>query len=376
MTQKKKQKKKDHYTALSKHQRKSSTLVSSLGKMDVTPLDWPRDLSPEHLWVAALADVFSIESAQNKFYEFMDIVDSFIPEGSHALGLLSDFSLVPMDRREEFWSRHIIKIEELFHKPVGRILAFYPANPANWLVSNDLIAREGSLDPETELNRLRNIVLKLFPGKDHYAGRLRALPFGRIVKHGLIKIPRGFPVVDLLPKYPTACTDEEKYRVEQFARISVNMIYMQKDHYKDKSWPQYFWRHNFDLAICKPKTYYIMGSKPMTEDALPSLLRVLESNAKIAQTYMTDLWKRVTCDLYDTDREEILFGLFSRVVRLYRLIVEDPRLCSRDTGGIMLRCLAECAITFAYLVTCGDEKDFRSYKEYGEGQKKLLMLHL
>lgn len=381
MPQKKKQKKeqqekKDRYTALAKHQRKGSTLVSPLGERNIQPIDWPRDLLPEHLWVAALADVFSIESAHNQFYEFMDILDSFIPEGSHALGLLSDFSLVPMDRREEFWSHHHVKIEELFHKPIGRILAFYPANPANWLVSSELIVRGGFLDPEIELNRLRNLVLKLFPGKDHYAGRLRALPFGRIVKHGLIKIPRGFPVVDFLPKYPTACTDEEKYRVEQFARISVNMMYMEKDHYKDKLWSQYFWRHNFDLVICKPQTYYIMGSKPMTEEHLPSLVAVLESNAKIARAYVTDLWKRVTCDLYDTDREEILFGLFSRLVRLYCLIVEDPQLWSRDTGGIMLRCLAECAITFAYLVTCGDEEDFHSFKEYGEGQEKLLMLHL
>ena len=53
--QKEQQKKREHYTALTKHQRKGSTLVSSLGETNIEPIDWPRDLLPEHLWVAALA---------------------------------------------------------------------------------------------------------------------------------------------------------------------------------------------------------------------------------------------------------------------------------------------------------------------------------
>jgi hypothetical protein len=55
----------------------------------------------------------------------------YIPDGLHALGLLSDFGLVPPEKREEFWDKHESKIIKLFHKPIGRILAFYPDNPAN-----------------------------------------------------------------------------------------------------------------------------------------------------------------------------------------------------------------------------------------------------
>jgi hypothetical protein len=36
----------------------------------------------------------------------------------------------------------------------------------------------------------------------------------------------------------------------------------------------------------------------------------------------------------------------------------------------------DTAITFSYLSAKGTEKDFVRFKEYGEGQKKLLMLHL
>lgn len=375
--QKKEPKKKsDRYTSITKHKRKGSTLLSPLGEMEIELIDWQRDLLPEHLWIAALADVFPIDTVHHQFYEFMDIIDSFIPDGSHALGLLSDFALVPTDKREDFWSQHSTKIEELFHKPIGRILAFYPNNPASWLVSSNLITREGSLDPEVELNRLRNLVIKLFPGKDDYVGHLRALPLGRAFKHGIIKLFHDLSIVELLPKYRKNCTPDEQRRVQQFARIFINMMYIEKDQYKSKLWPQYFWRHNFDLAVCKPRTLYIMGAKPMTEEHFPLFIEVLESNAEIARGYISNLWEKVACDLYDPDRDEILFGLFSRLIRLYCLIAEDTRLWSRDTGGIMLRCLADCAITFAYLLKCGKQEDFRDFKNYGEGQEKLLMLHL
>lgn len=74
--------------------------------------------------------------------------------------------------------------------------------------------------------------------------------------------------------------------------------------------------------------------------------------------------------------DEILTGLFSRAARLYCLVCEAPVFWSRDIGGIMLRCLADTAITFAYLAKCGNDELFRRFREYGEGQEKLLMLHL
>ena len=42
----------------------------------------------------------------------------------------------------------------------------------------------------------------------------------------------------------------------------------------------------------------------------------------------------------------------------------------------MLRCLADTAITFSYLMVAGTDEDYRKFREYGEGQEKLLMLHL
>ncbi len=56
--------------------------------------------------------------------------------------------------------------------------------------------------------------------------------------------------------------------------------------------------------------------------------------------------------------------------------MSDPNLWARDVGAIILRCLADSAITFGYLVVKGTSEDFIHFIEYGEGQQKLLMLHL
>ncbi|GAI75200.1 unnamed protein product [marine sediment metagenome] len=198
---KKQQKKRPGHTPLAKHRRYGSTLLSPMSEAKVETIHWDRDLLPEHLWIAGLADVYSIDTAHQKFSEFLDIVDAYIPSGSYAFGYISDFDLVPADRRDEFWSKHESQIQELFHKPIGRILAFYPDNPASWLVSRTLIEREGPLDPTVELNRLRTMIVSLLPGKDDYAGHIRAIPLGRVFKHKLIHMPRDLPVVKLLPKY-------------------------------------------------------------------------------------------------------------------------------------------------------------------------------
>ncbi len=364
------------YTPIKRLKMKGSKLHSSLSEMNIVPVEWVRNLLPEHLWIASLADIYSFETCHKQYDEFMDLIDLYIPDGNYAYGFISDFGLVPVDKREEFKEKYRDSIVSIFHRPIGRILSFYPDNPAYWLIDDDQINKEGSLDPEVELSRLRNLVIKLYPGKDLYAGHLRAIPLGRAFKHGRIHLMRDMEIVNLLPKYAKNCTEEEKYRVQQFARIFMNMEFGQEKQYKTFSWSKYFWRHNFELTICKPRNFYIMGSKPVIEDDLPPLLEVINHNVNIAREYITNIWKKVQFDLYDTNKNDVIFGLISRLIRLYCLLLEDPNLWSRDISGIILRCLVDCAITYSYLVQFGTEEEFTKFIEYGEGQEKLLMLHL
>ena len=45
--------------------------------------------------------------------------------------------------------------------------------------------------------------------------------------------------MDVLAKYPAQCTQEEKRRVQSFARIFINVDYAQISRYSNRKWPKY-----------------------------------------------------------------------------------------------------------------------------------------
>jgi hypothetical protein len=106
---------------------------------------WDRDLLPEFLWIASLALARNRRDWPELYNRFMDAIDLFCPEDSLALGLITDFAMVPEGRRAEFKSTHMGLIHQAFHEPLGRILAFYPDSPAHWLIQQERLEDGGSL---------------------------------------------------------------------------------------------------------------------------------------------------------------------------------------------------------------------------------------
>lgn len=369
-------KKRKIHTPINKHKKVGSQLRTQLGQTNIALFDWERDQLPEFLWIAALSEYHDLAVIHKPYYYFLDKMDEYIPDEKFSLGFISDFSLIPEEKREPFYNENIEMIEELFLNVIGRSLAFYPENAASWIINDKFLEDGGSLDPDVELGFLRKLVEKLIPAKDDIAGRLRTLPLGRIMKNGKLLFPKEFPLAETMLKYPTKCNAEEKYKVESFARMSVNMFYQENELYKDRKWPKYFWRHNFDLVACKPFQIPVTTKNPVTETQFKLIVKILEENSKIIYDYFSALPLKMKCDLYNPIKDEILFGLYSRVLRLYCFFIEAPILWARDIGGIFLRCMVDTAITFVYLSKCGTDEEFKKFKEYGEGQEKLLMLHM
>ncbi len=381
MSKKKKRKNnaggRQRFTPLTSHIRHGSQLRGQLSALNMDVLNWDRDLLPEYLWIASLEASRAGIHWPNLYNAFMDAVDTFASStDSPLLGLITDFSMVPQDRREEFHHVHQELIGAAFLEPFGRILAYYPDSPAYWLVRQGEVAKGGSLDPSVDLPVLRNLVMRLLPGKDLRAGHIRAVPLNRLFKHNKIVLQEGMSVIELLPKYPVGCTEAEQYRVQQFARMITNMHYQRETLYRERSWPKYFWRHNYDLAPCIQHNLGISVGSEVEDTAATKIYEALEQNAQAAIQYLQPLSLKVKFDLYDPDRDEVLLGLFARVTRLYVLIVRDPALWARDIAGIMLRCLADTAITFVYLARRGSPEEVAAFRRYGEGKEKLLMLHL
>jgi hypothetical protein len=359
------------------HKKVGSRLLPPLAQgLPVRLFDFERDLLPEYLWLGALVDELGIERAHLPFYELMDALDEVWTDEYPALGLLTDFGFVAEDRHASFKERHAELIRRTFHDPIGRILAFYPDGPAHWLLNQEALEAGGPLDPETELTRASDLVTKLIAAKDEFAGHVRMMPLGRILKHGKIAFGPKFTLAEVLPRYPSDCTEDEKWSVQSLGRMQVNELYDRLERYAPKAWPKYFWRHNGDLVPCRPFDIPLTGAEPVKEQEFDILSDALTRNAKTARSYLDRVARETRIDLYEPLKDEVLLGLFSRCTRLYVLLSEDPNLWARDMAGIVLRCLAETAITFAYLARKGTVEDFQRFREYGQGQEKLLMLHL
>lgn len=375
MSKKKKNKSSNTHTGLDKHQRKGTTLSTKLGGDERFHLiNWERDWLPEFLWLAALSETTS-ENVHRPYYALLDVLDEYWVGSTPSFGFLSDFALLS-NKADEIWSKHEKILLELFHKPLGRILAFYPNNPASWLVRPDLIEKEGSLNPAVELGRLRELVKILLPGRGGTVGHLRVLPLGRLLKHRKLRFPPDLEFMDLLPRYPHKTTEEENKIVRSMSRALLGSILPIEERYLSKDWPKYFWRHNMDVTPCIPTDLPIMGAEPIAENIFPSILKNMELNARNTIEYLDIVSRQYPYDLYSPDNDEILLGLLSRIIRLYNLLMSEPCLWARDMAGIMLRCLTDSAITFCYLIEKGEVSDYKRFRDYGEGQEKLLMLHL
>jgi hypothetical protein len=79
------------------------------------------------------------------------------------------------------------------------------------------------------------------------------------------------------------------------------------------AWPQYFWRHNYDLLPCKPEEQAVVGGEPVGAADGEKLADLLRHNAAAVREYLDNLWNRLRPDLYDPRHDEVLFGLFARV---------------------------------------------------------------
>lgn len=339
--------------------------------------DWAKDILPECLWIAALIEHFGNKEAHKYYEKFMDVIDDVWPDDTFvAMGLLTDFGVIQDTSREQFWSCHEEIIVECFHEPFARVLYFYPNNPAAWLVREDIIDRGGHVDPDVELDHLRQLVVKLYSRHGELATQVTAFALGRLLPSCTFNATKFDSLIKILKKYPINCTEIEKQKVESFARSLVCGTYMQKERYASRDWPKYFWRHNYDLTVCRPVNSSVEDSKTLDVENARHLQKVLKSNANRARNYLEKLRVQAKYDLYLPERDEIVLGLFARLTRFYVLMTEDPNLWARDIAGVLLRCLTDTAITFVYLVKCGSDEEFERFKKYGEGQEKLLLLHL
>jgi hypothetical protein len=146
--------------------------------------------------------------------------------------------------------------------------------------------------------------------------------------------------------------------------------------YVNIEWAKYFWRRNLELSPCQSIKQQVSLRQTLTTNSFNEIVKICHTNAKILENYLLKVKAQYKFDLYSPEKDEVILGLFARVIRLASSIFERPFPWSLDFSRILLRCLSDTTITFCYLILKNDNDLFASFIEYGKGKEKLLLLHL
>jgi len=360
------------FSGIERHKRNKKKLIPPMKQLPMQLINWQRDILPEHLWIEFLRQSYSETVFLNSYSKLCDTLRSYCEGNLAFLGLISDFGRIPENRRSEIAGKHSDLIIRVFAEPFGDILGLYPNAPCYWLLPEEWL-KTNKIPSNEAVTKLSNTLEKLYPAKDFYCGYLRMLPLRRLFEERKIIIPKKFEIVDLLPKYPHFLSVEDRARCESFGRSLLGPILV---NYINIEWAKYFWRRNFELSPCQIKKYPISSSKALNKDSSKKITVICSSNARILSEYLQTVSDNYKFDLYTPEKDEVVLGLFSRIIRLVSSIYENPFLWSLDFSRIVLRCLSDTTITFCYLILKNDDKLFTSFIEYGKGKEKLLLLHL
>jgi len=374
MSKKKKSKKK--IKSLKKHKKVGRQLLPPLlqqSKNTIKEIKWFPTFLPEFLWIDSIYNYYDRSEALKYYNDVLDILDNFNPNDNEPLlGIISCFGLIPIQKRKEA----LIKLQNILKpailEPFGIVISMYPNCPMSWLVSEEW-RQSNRIDPDKALIKIKHSIKRILDGKSEYATQCRMLPLSRLFKHNKLFLSKDLDpeLLDGIPLYPYG-TESQRNKVEYFGRLTMNMILPNKKEIGE--WSKHFWRHNWSISICEFPT-----EKKSTLNFSIIIKKIITVSKEMIEKLLIRLNQeiyQVSLDLYNTDRDEILFGLLSRQFRFMSAIVKNHELWSIDLGRILLRCMADTHITFKWLIKQNDEKLFEKFKKSSLGKEKLLKMHI
>ena len=359
-------------SGIDEHQRRDKKLIAPLNQLPIQPVNWHRDVLPEYLWIEFLKQSHPSSIFLELYSELCNTLRSYSEGNLAFIGFISDFGRIPQAKQEEIKSKHLDLIVSAFAQPFGKIVDLYPNSPCYWLLPQDWLKNHSGSRSES-IAGLSTTLERLYPSKESYCAYLRMIPLRRLLEEGKIFFTKKFEELELLPRYPEGLSEADRERCESFGRALLGGVL---PNYVDPKWAKYFWRRNFELSPCKIYKRPISFQKILSQDFSSKLEVICKSNVKLLTEYIEAVRSNYKFDLYTPENDEVVLGLFSRIIRLASLINENSFLWSFDLGRILLRCLSDTVITFCYLILKNDDVLFASFVEYGRGKEKLLLLHL
>lgn len=210
--------------------------------------------------------------------------------------------------------------------------------------------------------------------------------------------PDAKEFVELLPSYSDDMEEEKQKETESLIRAMFLSLY--EIVISNSDWSAHFWRRNYEISSCID-----IGQLTGTEHSwlqLPFISNIVDLKRYIRRSI--ERWKQrkrnrstiqklvaplieiidafgemsrqVELDLYDLDRDDVLFGLLSRQFHFYYVVCTDSRLWIPEYGMVFHRVMADTLIVASYLMKQNDIELFTRFKSYSLGKQKLYKLHL
>ena len=346
-------------------------------------ISWAHDMLPELLWLALLRDQKGYSVAVSNAIQLSDIMNNVV-QGQRKCGfsLASDFDGELQGENDEIISKIDSSLRESLDSCVGLITKFYPQFPMKWLVSEKWM-EDTSVGLEG-LEQIKNAIRVCGDRTSKPAMECQVLAFVMEAKAGELQVDSGIAHdPNLISEYPES--DESRKMAAQ-VRAALNAYV--GHHKKTRTWPNYFWRHSFEISTCEypSKSEEFEKSHPDvldTQEPEDAVIRVVnrafeygQQFESMAETEIQKLWNDTRVDLADPIRHDVIIGLLARNLQLACDIVQNPGLWIIPISAILVRCMIETQIRLAWLIKCGSDTDFKDYVEFGLGQEKLYVEHL
>ena len=353
------------HTTLAQHKRVKKTLVPPLNTFSPGVRrfsHWTDDRVPELLWACLVRGVLPRHEALEVFREVALIAREFVDStGSLSEIIPSQSNLA--ERHPDIIPR-IVKIVTKY--PLG-YAALRPLIAIESLPGRDLWIAALGLEPDpNELNALADAMPEFLGHQTEHSTDVRWL----VVLYGGLSHKIHYQAtmaerVNEIIHYPN---HGDLRKVRPSIRASEPIAWMGSDGREPAfPWSEIFWRECHKRTACivvEPEGAEVNQYKP--RDIGPRVIQALNevSNHWIETSKTTAV---------DAAHEGSFTFVLYALTCLLEMVGRNRLLIS---GRLLLRTVAECRITFAYLLHKNDPELWKKFRAYGTGQAKLVLLKM
>lgn len=342
---------------------------------------------PSLIWPCALLHLHGLDGGSAHIAGVLDLLHEFGEREEDGASVpvwdstLQSFELVPEADRASLLHelREAGVYDDAFPWVLARALSNYADVPGSWIFGG-WKGREPILAPDAAGNFLAEVVAAAWHGQSEIATRAKMLYFRGYLQAGKMHFAPQITWINLLPRYPSGLSPEQRQQVESSARATFQALWATpEDHAANtRDWAQAFWRQNWSLYECASDAPTLPSPESDATDVppwQPVRERLLDEMERLGGRFL-DAHRAADPDLFAPERNEVLTGMTHRQIRAVSMMIMSPTLWAYEFGAGVVRGLVEARIVQKWLIRENDPALYSRFKDYGRGRLKLQVLHL